>query len=160
MCWRWWIWRRCAAIRVLGGEESKVNPLSPVDLGYRPLGDGGMNMPVSGLFADNVAIEMSRNNERYRFLRWGQQAFDRFRAVPPGTGIRHQVNLEYLGKSVWYETRDGKTYAYPGYPRRDRFHTTMINGPACWASGRYRSGKPRCSDSRCHADPGCGRVLP
>lgn len=99
------------AIRALGGKEEKVNPLSPVDLVI----DHSVMVDEYGsdqAFAGNVDIEMSRNNERYRFLRWGQQAFDRFRVVPPGTGICHQVNLEYLGKSVWYETRDGKTYAY------------------------------------------------
>ena len=115
------------AIRVLGGEESKVNPLSPVDLviDHSVMVD---EYASEQAFADNVAIEMSRNNERYRFLRWGQQAFDRFRVVPPGTGICHQVNLEYLGKSVWYETRDGKTYAYPDTLVGTDSHTTMING--------------------------------
>lgn len=115
------------AIRVLGGEENKVNPLSPVDLviDHSVMVD---EYASEQAFADNVAIEMSRNNERYRFLRWGQQAFDRFRVVPPGTGICHQVNLEYLGKSVWYDTRDGKTYAYPDTLVGTDSHTTMING--------------------------------
>ncbi|MEG0278940.1 MAG: aconitate hydratase AcnA [Morganella sp. (in: enterobacteria)] len=115
------------AIRALGGREEKVNPLSPVDLVI----DHSVMVDEYGsdqAFAGNVDIEMVRNNERYRFLRWGQQAFDRFRVVPPGTGICHQVNLEYLGKSVWYETRDGKTYAYPDTLVGTDSHTTMING--------------------------------
>lgn len=115
------------AIRALGGKEEKVNPLSPVDLVI----DHSVMVDEYGsdqAFAGNVDIEMARNNERYRFLRWGQQAFDRFRVVPPGTGICHQVNLEYLGKSVWYETRDGKTYAYPDTLVGTDSHTTMING--------------------------------
>ncbi|OBU04913.1 aconitate hydratase AcnA [Morganella psychrotolerans] len=115
------------AIRSLGGKEEKVNPLSPVDLVI----DHSVMVDEYGsdqAFAGNVDIEMARNNERYRFLRWGQQAFDRFRVVPPGTGICHQVNLEYLGKSVWYETRDGKTYAYPDTLVGTDSHTTMING--------------------------------
>ena len=115
------------AIRALGGKEDKVNPLSPVDLVI----DHSVMVDEYGsdqAFAGNVDIEMARNNERYRFLRWGQQAFDRFRVVPPDTGICHQVNLEYLGKSVWYETRDGKTYAYPDTLVGTDSHTTMING--------------------------------
>ena len=107
--------------------RDRVNPLSPVDLviDHSVMVD---EYASEQAFADNVAIEMSRNNERYRFLRWGQQAFDRFRVVPPGTGICHQVNLEYLGKSVWYETRDGKIYAYPDTLVGTDSHTTMING--------------------------------
>src|SRR5690554_7365719 len=71
---------------------------------------------------------MERNQERYEFLRWGQQAFDNFRVVPPGTGICHQVNLEYLGKTVWQKEVDGKTIAYPDTLVGTDSHTTMING--------------------------------
>lgn len=79
-------------------------------------------------FKDNVAIEMERNHERYEFLRWGQQAFDNFRVVPPGTGICHQVNLEYLGQTVWTKEVDGQMLAYPDTLVGTDSHTTMING--------------------------------
>lgn len=76
----------------------------------------------------NTDIEMKRNNERYEFLRWGQKAFDNFQVVPPGTGICHQVNLEYLGKTVWSSSDDGVLYAYPDTLVGTDSHTTMING--------------------------------
>ncbi|MGE4417863.1 MAG: aconitate hydratase AcnA, partial [Marinobacterium sp.] len=79
-------------------------------------------------FHDNVKLEMERNHERYAFLRWGQTAFDNFRVVPPGTGICHQVNLEYLGQTVWREERDGTTWVYPDTLVGTDSHTTMING--------------------------------
>jgi len=79
-------------------------------------------------YHENVEIEMERNGERYAFLRWGQNAFDNFRAVPPGTGICHQVNLEYLGRSVWTKDEDGRTYAFPDTLVGTDSHTTMING--------------------------------
>ncbi len=79
-------------------------------------------------FAQNVEIEMERNGERYAFLRWGQNAFDNFRVVPPGTGICHQVNLEYLGRTVWTKDEDGRTYAFPDTLVGTDSHTTMING--------------------------------
>lgn len=92
---------------------------------------------------------MERNHERYAFLRWGQQAFDNFRVVPPGTGICHQVNLEYLGKTVWTKEVDGKTLAYPDTLVGTDSHTTMINGLGvlgwAWAASRPR---PPCSVSR------------
>ena len=78
--------------------------------------------------ARNVDIEFERNGERYRFLRWGQDAFDNFRVVPPGTGICHQVNLEYLGQCVWTGEVDGKTIAYPDTLYGADSHTTMVNG--------------------------------
>ncbi|HBO14558.1 MAG TPA: hypothetical protein DD491_17355, partial [Halieaceae bacterium] len=77
-------------------------------------------------FADNVAIEMQRNRERYEFLRWGQQAFNNFRVVPPGTGICHQVNLEYLARTVWSDDRDGNLMAFPDTLVGTDSHTTMI----------------------------------
>lgn len=79
-------------------------------------------------FNENVDIEMQRNGERYAFLRWGQSAFDNFRVVPPGTGICHQVNLEYLGRTVWTREADGRTYAFPDTLVGTDSHTTMING--------------------------------
>ncbi len=79
-------------------------------------------------FEENVDIEMQRNGERYAFLRWGQSAFDNFSVVPPGTGICHQVNLEYLGRTVWTKDEDGRTYAFPDTLVGTDSHTTMING--------------------------------
>ncbi|WP_163558119.1 aconitate hydratase AcnA [Halomonas sp. NO4] len=116
-----------AAVQSLGEEPSRINPLSPVDLVI----DHSVMVDKFGnpaAFKDNVAIEMERNRERYEFLRWGQQAFDNFRVVPPGTGICHQVNLEYLGKTVWTKEVDGKAYAFPDTLVGTDSHTTMING--------------------------------
>ena len=116
-----------AAVESLGEDPARINPLSPVDLVI----DHSVMVDKFGnptAFKDNVAIEMERNHERYEFLRWGQQAFDNFRVVPPGTGICHQVNLEYLGKTVWTKTQNGKTLAYPDTLVGTDSHTTMING--------------------------------
>src|SRR3546814_8076836 len=79
-------------------------------------------------FKKNVAMEFERNGERYAFLRWGQTAFDNFRVVPPGTGICHQVNLEYLSQVVWTKEEGGKTLAYPDTLVGTDSHTTMVNG--------------------------------
>ncbi len=110
-----------------GKDPSVVNPLSPVDLVI----DHSVMVDRFGngeAFEQNVAMEMERNRERYRFLRWGQQAFDNFRVVPPGTGICHQVNLEYLSRTVWTKTEDGRTVAYPDTLVGTDSHTTMVNG--------------------------------
>lgn len=115
------------AVKRLGGDVAKVNPLSPVDLVI----DHSVTVDRFGddnAFEENVRLEMERNHERYVFLRWGQKAFDKFRVVPPGTGICHQVNLEYLGKAVWHEELDGKRVAYPDTLVGTDSHTTMING--------------------------------
>ncbi len=115
------------AVKRLGGDVSKVNPLSPVDLVI----DHSVTVDHFGnddAFEENVRLEMERNHERYQFLRWGQQAFSRFSVVPPGTGICHQVNLEYLGKAVWSEMQDGEMVAYPDTLVGTDSHTTMING--------------------------------
>lgn len=115
------------AVKRLGGDVSKVNPLSPVDLVI----DHSVTVDHFGdddAFEENVRLEMERNHERYVFLRWGQQAFSRFSVVPPGTGICHQVNLEYLGKAVWSELQDGVMIAYPDTLVGTDSHTTMING--------------------------------
>ncbi|MBH3004840.1 aconitate hydratase AcnA [Serratia nevei] len=115
------------AVQRLGGNVDQVNPLSPVDLVI----DHSVTVDEFGddnAFEDNVRIEMQRNHERYTFLRWGQKAFNRFRVVPPGTGICHQVNLEYLGQTVWHSDESGRRVAYPDTLVGTDSHTTMING--------------------------------
>jgi aconitate hydratase len=111
----------------LGGDPEKINPLVPVDLVI----DHSVIVDEFGTptaFARNVELEYERNGERYRFLKWGQQAFKNFRVVPPGTGICHQVNLEYLGQTVWTKEEDGEITAYPDTCVGTDSHTTMING--------------------------------
>ncbi len=120
------------AIVKLGGDPIKINPLSPVDLVI----DHSVQVDRSGnplSFKENVAIEMQRNFERYEFLRWGQKAFSNFRVVPPGTGICHQVNLEYLSQVVWMKG----DYVYPDTLVGTDSHTTMVNGLAVlgWGVG-------------------------
>ncbi|WP_033790332.1 aconitate hydratase AcnA [Pantoea septica] len=124
------------AVKRLGGDVAKVNPLSPADLVI----DHSVTVDHFGndsAFEENVELEMARNHERYVFLRWGQKAFNKFRVVPPGTGICHQVNLEYLGKSVWHEQIDGKQFAWPDTLVGTDSHTTMINalGVLGWGVG-------------------------
>ncbi|MFK3796198.1 aconitate hydratase AcnA [Pseudomonas sp. NPDC088444] len=116
-----------AAVAKAGGDPQRINPLSPVDLVI----DHSVMVDKFGdqqAFSENVDIEMERNGERYAFLRWGQSAFDNFSVVPPGTGICHQVNLEYLGRTVWTKEEDGRTYAFPDTLVGTDSHTTMING--------------------------------
>ena len=111
----------------LGGEPARVNPLVPVDLVI----DHSVMVDAFGTpdsLRRNVEIELERNGERYTFLRWGQGAFDAFRVVPPGTGICHQVNLEYLAQTVWTAELGGETYAYPDTLFGTDSHTTMVNG--------------------------------
>ena len=120
----------------LGGDAERINPLTPVDLVI----DHSVQVDqfgTHGAFAANVEREMERNQERYQFLRWAQTAFDNLRVVPPGTGICHQVNLEYLGKVVWSHEEDGKRLAYPDTLVGTDSHTTMINGLAVlgWGVG-------------------------
>jgi len=116
-----------SAVVDAGHDPSVINPLSPVDLviDHSVMVD---NFGTADAFEQNVAIEMERNRERYRFLRWGQSAFDNFRVVPPGTGICHQVNLEYLAKVVWTKTTNGEVLAYPDTLVGTDSHTTMVNG--------------------------------
>jgi aconitate hydratase len=111
----------------LGGDPQKINPLVPVDLviDHSVIVDE-FGTPMA--FARNVELEYERNEERYKFLKWGQQAFRNFRVVPPGTGICHQVNLEYLGQVVWTNDEDGELTAYPDTCVGTDSHTTMING--------------------------------
>ncbi|MBN9242643.1 MAG: aconitate hydratase AcnA [Mesorhizobium sp.] len=114
-------------LKALGGDPEKINPLVPVDLviDHSVIVDE-FGSPMA--FARNVELEYQRNEERYKFLKWGQQAFRNFRVVPPGTGICHQVNLEYLGQVVWTNNEDGETTAYPDTCVGTDSHTTMING--------------------------------
>ena len=115
------------AVAKAGHDPEVINPLSPVDLviDHSVMVD---KYATEQAFKENVRFEMERNKERYEFLKWGQGAFENFRVVPPGTGICHQVNLEYLGKSVWTKEEDGKTFAYPDTLVGTDSHTTMING--------------------------------
>jgi aconitate hydratase len=111
----------------LGADAEKINPLVPVDLviDHSVMVD---HFASADAFKKNVELEYERNGERYQFLRWGQQAFRNFRVVPPGTGICHQVNLEYLGQSVWTRDEGDETFAYPDTVVGTDSHTTMING--------------------------------
>lgn len=120
----------------LGADPQKINPLVPVDLviDHSVMVD---NFGTPLAFNQNVELEYERNGERYEFLRWGQSAFDNFRVVPPGTGICHQVNLEYLAQTVWTKTENGETVAYPDTLVGTDSHTTMVNGMAVlgWGVG-------------------------
>ena len=121
----------------LGGDPNKINPLVPVDLviDHSVIVDE-FGTPKS--LSQNVALEYARNGERYNFLKWGQGAFENFRVVPPGTGICHQVNLEYLAQTVWTnKMADGTTVAYPDTLVGTDSHTTMVNGLAVlgWGVG-------------------------
>ena len=140
------------AMVALGGDPKKINPLVPVDLVI----DHSVQVDAfatSGAFERNVDLEYERNGERYAFLRWGSKAFDNFRVVPPGTGICHQVNLEYLSQVVW-TGKEGNT--------RGRLSRTRWSAPTatprwstawpCWAGAWAASRpRPRCwaSRSRC-----------
>ncbi|WP_459673798.1 aconitate hydratase AcnA [Acidisoma sp. 7E03] len=111
----------------LGGNPDKVNPLIPVDLVI----DHSVQVDVSGTadsLEKNVDIEFERNGERYTFLRWGQGSFNNFGVVPPGTGICHQVNLEYIAQNAWTADADGETLVYPDTLFGTDSHTTMVNG--------------------------------
>jgi aconitate hydratase len=124
-------------IKALGGDPQKINPLNPVDLVI----DHSVMIDEFGnprAFQMNVDREYERNMERYTFLKWGQTAFDNFRVVPPGTGICHQVNLEYLSKTVWFDKdQSGEVVAYPDTLVGTDSHTTMVNGAAVlgWGVG-------------------------
>lgn len=122
------------AMKNLGGDPNKINPLVPVDLviDHSVIVD---HFGTPRAFGQNVELEYKRNGERYRFLKWGQQAFDNFRVVPPGTGICHQVNLEYLSQTVWTRSepagganKKAVEYAYPDTLVGTDSHTTMVNG--------------------------------
>jgi aconitate hydratase len=128
------------AMKVLGGDPGRINPLVPVDLVI----DHSVVVDYFGTgksLGQNVKREYEQNQERYRFLKWGQQAFDNFKVVPPGTGICHQVNLEYLAQTVWTrKEKRGKVsveVAYPDTLVGTDSHTTMVNGLAVlgWGVG-------------------------
>ncbi len=115
------------AMRRLGGDPKKINPLAPVDLVI----DHSVQVDYFGsadAFQKNSKIEFERNAERYAFLRWGQRAFDNFRVIPPDTGICHQVNLEYLAPVIFRANKDGASFAYPDTVVGTDSHTPMING--------------------------------
>jgi len=124
-------------IKALGGNPKQINPLVPVDLVI----DHSVMIDEFGnprAFQKNVDLEYQRNMERYQFLKWGQNAFNNFRVVPPGTGICHQVNVEYLAQTVWSDTdQNGDTVAYPDTLVGTDSHTTMVNGLAVlgWGVG-------------------------
>lgn len=124
------------AIKSLGGDPARINPLTPVDLviDHSVQVDKFANIRAA---EQNVKLEMDRNLERYEFLRWGQNAFNNFRVVPPGTGICHQVNLEYLAKVVWTRKEHGQTIAFPDTLVGTDSHTTMVNalGVLGWGVG-------------------------
>lgn len=115
------------AIKKMGGNPELINPLSPVDLVI----DHSIQVDAyatHNAMNINAHMEMERNSERYSFLRWGQKAFANFRVVPPDTGICHQVNLEYLAKTIWHDEKNGRMVAYPDTLVGTDSHTTMING--------------------------------
>ncbi|MEY5023093.1 MAG: aconitate hydratase AcnA, partial [Actinomycetota bacterium] len=115
------------AVVALGGDPQKINPLAPAEMVI----DHSVVIDVAGT-ADaaqrNVEFEYQRNAERYQFLRWGQTAFDNFKVVPPGTGIVHQVNIEYLARTVMTREVNGELVAYPDSCVGTDSHTTMVNG--------------------------------
>lgn len=115
------------AIKAVGGNPQQINPQVPVDLVI----DHSVIVDYSATpdaFTKNMQLEYERNGERYKFLKWGQKAFRNFRVVPPGTGICHQVNVEYLAQTVWTKEEDGKTLAYCDTCVGTDSHTTMVNG--------------------------------
>ena len=124
------------AVSKKGGNPSKVNPMSQVDLviDHSVMVD---YFASPNAFQKNVDMEFGRNAERYEFLKWGQQAFKNFRVIPPGTGICHQVNLEYLAQVVWSKELDEKVLLYPDTLVGTDSHTTMVNalGVLGWGVG-------------------------
>jgi aconitate hydratase len=115
------------AVSALGGDPKKINPLAPAEMVI----DHSVIIDVAGsadAFEKNVELEYQRNGERYQFLRWGQTAFDNFKVVPPGTGIVHQVNIEYLARTVMAREVNGELQAYPDSCVGTDSHTTMVNG--------------------------------
>jgi aconitate hydratase len=115
------------AVAELGGDPKRINPLAPAELVI----DHSVQIDVAGsadAFERNVEFEYNRNGERYQFLRWGQTAFDDFKVVPPGTGIVHQVNIEYLARTIMAREVNGEVQAYPDSCVGTDSHTTMVNG--------------------------------
>lgn len=113
-------------IKILGANPYKINPLIPVDLVIdHSVQVDSYGSPTS--FAENVGKEVERNLERYEFLKWGQKSFSNFRVVPPGTGICHQVNLEYLAQTVWIKNDTEGELVYPDTLVGTDSHATMVN---------------------------------
>ena len=147
------------AVAGLGGDPSKVNPLSPAEMVI----DHSVIAEVFGIarrLRANVDIEYQRNRERYQFLRWGQTAFDDFKVVPPGTGIVHQVNIEHLARVVFPRTVDGVLQAYPDTCVGTDSHTTMVNGLGVvgWGVGGIEAEAAMLGQPRLDAHP-AGRRL-
>src|SRR4051812_47455007 len=115
------------AMADLGGDPTRINPLAPAELviDHSVIADV---FGTAGAFERNVEIEYERNEERYQFLRWGQDAFDDFKVVPPGTGIVHQVNIEHLARVAFTREIEGELTAYPDTCVGTDSHTTMVNG--------------------------------
>ena len=129
------------AMARLGGDPRRLNPLTPVDfiVDHSVMVDHYGNADA---VAQNMALEFSRNKERYEFLRWGSRAFEQMRVIPPGTGICHQINLEYLARVVWTREHDGRVIAYPDSVLGMDSHTPMINGLGIvgWGVGGVEGG--------------------
>lgn len=136
------------AVATLGGDPKKINPLAPAEMviDHSVIAD---LFGTENAFERNVEIEYERNGERYQFLRWGQTAFDDFKVVPPGTGIVHQVNIEYLARVTMTRTVAGVLQAYPDTCVGTDSHTTMVNGLGVlgWGSAASKPRRP-CSASR------------
>jgi aconitate hydratase len=142
------------AMNTLGGDPQRINPLVPVDLVI----DHSVIVDEFGnprAFEKNVELEYKRNVERYQFLRWGQTAFKNFRVVPPGTGICHQVNLEYLSQTVWSSKDGGGNLAYPDTLVGTDSHTTMVNGLAVlgWGVGGIEAEAAKASPRPTSSSP-------
>src|SRR3546814_16894400 len=124
------------AMRELGGDPTRINPLAPVELviDHSVIVD---SFGSAAAFGENVEIEYGRNLERYQFLRWGQNAFDDFKVVPPGTGIVHQVNLEHFSRVVFINEKDGVASSYHDTCVGTDPHTPMFNtlGLMAWGVG-------------------------
>src|SRR5690606_24455032 len=115
------------AMNALGGDPDLINPLCPAELviDHSVMVD---HFGAATSLTQNTELEVKRNRERYQFLKWGQQSFNNLKVVPPGTGIVHQVNLEYLARGVFADAKSGRHYAYPDTLVGTDSHTTMING--------------------------------
>ena len=146
------------AVKELGGDPKRVNPLAPAEMVI----DHSVQIDAfgnSGALERNMEIEYQRNGERYQFLRWGQTAFDDFKVVPPGTGIVHQVNIEYLARTVMTREVDGVAPRLPGHLRRHRLahHHGQRPGRAGLGRWRHRGRGSHARPARLHADPArCG----
>ena len=147
------------AIKMLGGDPERVNPLVPAELVI----DHSVQVDefgTAGSYDANALLEFQRNRERYAFLKWGQTAFRNFSAVPPGMGICHQVNLEYLARVVFTTEIDGELTAYPDTLVGTDSHTTMINGLGVlgWGVGGIEAEAAMLGQASLHAGAASGRL--